>query len=171
MGINKQENTAEFTRVNSLACELASLGYPGLAYLKKERESQNPAETLIKALSVADLDSRLVEALPWVLLNYAELDWEWLMLAAKARQSQNRLGFITNVARRLAEARGEFDKAALLARHETELERSRLEREDTLCHDSLTEAEKRWLRERRPDDAKRWRLLTDLSPEHLAYAV
>jgi hypothetical protein len=42
------------------------------------------------------------------------------------------------------------------------LERSRLMREDTLCHESLTEAERRWLRKNRPAEAKHWRLLTDL---------
>ncbi len=66
---------------------------------------------------------------------------------------------------------GEGAKAALLGRREAELEQSRLEREDTLCHDSLTEPERRWLRERRSEDAKRWGLLADLSPEHLPYAA
>jgi hypothetical protein len=131
----------------------------------------NPAEILLSALSAKDLDSRLVEALPWVMLNYPDLDWQWLMTAAKAHDLQNRLGFVTSVARRLAEMNGEGAKAALLSRRETELEQSRLEREDTLCHDSLTESEKRWLRERRSEDAKRWGLLADLSPEHLSYAA
>ena len=55
---------------------------------------------------------------------------------------KNRLGYVTNVARRLAELRGEREKAALLATEESRLERSRLAREDTLCHESLTEVEK-----------------------------
>jgi len=93
------------------------------------------------------------------------------MTAAKAHDLQNRLGFVTSVARRLAEMNGEGAKAALLGRREAELEQSRLEREDTLCHDSLTESEKRWLRERRSEEAKRWGLLVYLSPEHLSYAA
>ena len=84
---------------------------------------------------------------------------------------QNRLGFVTNVARRLAESRGEAEVAATLAREESALERSRLVREDTLCHESLTQTERRWLRKNRPPEARHWRLLTDLSPEQLDYAA
>ena len=154
----------------ALALDLASLGYPGLSQLRPRRR-KNPAEVLLSALGASNLDSRLVEALPWVLLNFPELDWSWLVTAAKVHDLQNRLGFVTSVGRRLAESSGERDKAALLKRREAELERSRLAREDTLCHDSLTEAERRWLREHRPKEAKRWGLLTDLSPEHLHYAA
>ncbi len=171
MTTNILENSAWPTDEDTLALELASLGYPGFSHLRTGRKSKNPAEVLLSALSARDLDSRLVEALPWVLLNYPELDWQWLMTAAKAHDLQNRLGFVTSVARQLAEKRGELDKAALLGRREAELEQSRLEREDTLCHDSLTESEKRWLRERRSEDAKHWGLLADLSPEHLSYAA
>jgi len=46
------------------------------------------SEALLSALSARDLDSRLVEALPWVLLNYPELDWQWLMSAARAHDLQ-----------------------------------------------------------------------------------
>jgi hypothetical protein len=142
MSANTQGNAARLADEDALALELASLSYPGLSHLRPERER-----------------------------NYPELDWEWLMTAAKAHDLQNRLGFVTSVARRLAEMNGESDTAALLGRREAELEQSRLEREDTLCHDSLTEPEKRWLRERRSENAKRWGLLTDLSTEHLTHAA
>lgn len=168
---NSQGNAVRLADEDALALELASLGYPGLSHLRPARERKNPAEILLSALSARDLDSRLVEALPWVLLNHPELDWQWLVTAAKSSDLQNRLGFVTSVARRLAEMRGEPDKAALLGRREAELEQSRLDHEDTLCHDSLTESEKRWLRERRSEEAKRWGLLADLSPEHLPYAA
>lgn len=154
-----------------LVAELATLGYPGLSYLKSGRRKRNPAEILLSALSRNDLDSRLVEALPWVALKFPDLDWQWLTDAAKVNDLQNRLGFVTGVARRLAELHGEHESAALLARQELALERSRLMREDTLCHESLTEAERRWLRRHRPAEAKRWRLLTDLTPERLDHAV
>jgi hypothetical protein len=171
MNSNMQGNATMLADEDARALELASLGYPGLSHLRPGREKKNPAEVLLSALSARDLDSRLVEALPWVLLNYPDLDWEGLMTAARASDLQNRLGFVTSIARRLAEMSGEGAKAALLGRREAELEQSRLEREDTLCHDSLTESEKRWLRERRSEDAKRWGLLADLSPEHLHYAA
>lgn len=150
-----------------LAAELAALGYPGLSHLKPGRRKKNPAEVLLSALSKDDLDTRLVEALPWVALKFPDLDWRWLTKAAKMNDLHNRLGFVTGLARRLAELRGERESAELLARQESALERSRLIREDTLCHESLTEVERRWLRKNRPAEAKRWRLLTDLTPERL----
>jgi transcriptional regulator with XRE-family HTH domain len=156
---------------NELASELASLGYPGLSYLKPRRGKRNPAEVLLTALSAGDLDSRLVEALPWVVWKFPEMDWGWLTAAAKVHDLQNKLGFVTALARRLAEKSGEADTAAQLRRREADLERSRRAREGTLCHDSLTEAERRWLRRHRPAEARRWRLLTDLAVEHLTHAA
>lgn len=157
---------------NELASELASLGYPGLSYLKPRRgKKKNPAEVLLRALSAGDLDSRLVEALPWVLWKFPDMDWEWLTAAAKVHDLQNKLGYLTAVARGLAEQSGEADKAAQLRLYEAALERSRLAREGTLCHDSLTEAERRWLRRHRTAEARRWRLLTDLAVEHLNHAA
>ena len=159
---------------DELATDLATLGYPGFSHLKSQwrrrRSRKNPAEVLASALQVSELDSRLTEALPWVLLQFPELNWQWLVSAAKLNDLQNRLGYVTNLARRLAERRGESEKAALLAQQESALERSRLAREDTLCHESLTTAERRWLRDHRSPEAKHWGLLTDLSPEHLSYA-
>src|SRR2546423_1208029 len=67
---------------DTLALDLAALGYPGLSYLKPKRK-RNPAEILLSALSASDLDSRLTEALPWVLLKFPELDWRWLVVAAQ----------------------------------------------------------------------------------------
>lgn len=155
----------------ALALDLAALGYPGLAHLRRRRRKKNPAEVLLAALGAGDLDARLIEALPWIPATFPDLDWERLIVAAKVRDLQNRLGFIIAVARRLAEIEGDADKARLLGRRATDLERSRLAREDTLCHDSLTQAERRWLRKHRPAEARRWRLLTDLSVEHLGYAA
>jgi transcriptional regulator with XRE-family HTH domain len=159
-----------FVAEQTLAFDLAALGYPGLSYLVSRRKKKNPAEVLLAALSADSLDSRLIEALPWVVWQFPELDWQWLTNAAKLNDLQNRLGFVVNVARRLAERQGEREKVALLAQQEMTLERSRLFREDTLCHVSLTAAERRWLRKNRPPEARHWRLLTDLSPEHLDYA-
>jgi len=154
----------------TLAMDLAALGYPGFAYLKSKRKKKNPGEVLLSALSAKCLESRVVEALPWLLLQYPDLDWDSLVSAAKARNLQNRLGLVICVARRVAEKRGEKNKVELLHKQERVLERSRLFLEDTLCNDSLTRAERRWLETNRPGDAKYWRVLTDLSPEHLSYA-
>jgi transcriptional regulator with XRE-family HTH domain len=152
----------------ALTSDLAALGYPGFSYLKSRRK-KNPAETMLSALIANNLDSRLAEALPWVLLTHPDLDWEWLVRSAKVNDLQNKLGFVTNVARRLAEKLGKHETADLLREQESILERSRLVREETLCRDSLTQSERRWLRSNRSAEAKHWNLLTDLSPEHLSH--
>jgi transcriptional regulator with XRE-family HTH domain len=154
---------------DTLASQLAALGYPGFAYLQPSRQ-KNPAEVLLRALAAGNLDGRLAEALPWVPFRYPDLDWQWLVREAKVNDLQNRLGYVTSVARRMAERVGDRTRAAKLRRQEAALEASRLLREDTLCQASMTEAEKRWLQSNRPPEAEHWRLLTDLLPEHLNHA-
>lgn len=167
--VDRDWETLQLKNENSLASDLAALGYPGFSHLTHGRR-KNPAEVLLVALSARDLNSRLVEALPWLLLEYTDLSWSSLVTAVKVRDLQNRLGFVTSVARRVAEKKGAYEKAEQLRRNESALERSRLMREDTLCHESLTKVERKWLDTSRPVEAKYWRLLTDLRPEHLSYA-
>lgn len=147
-----------------LAGDLAALKYPGFSHMKAGRP-RNPAEVLIAALVAEDLEARLVEALPWVVLKYSDLDWKTLIMAAKVRDVQNRLGFIASLARRVAQNKRDIKRAALLEKKELELEPARLLKEDTLCYSSMTSAERKWLLQKRPDDARHWRLLTDLTPE------
>ncbi len=152
-----------------LAKDLAGLGYPGFAYLRSPSwKPKNPGEVLLAALACDDLESRLVEALPWLVLRYHALDWTWVMREAKVHDLQNRLGFVVSLARRLAE-RAHDRAARTLARLEGDLERSRLAREDTLCRASLTEPERRWLAKHRSKDARHWSLLTDWTAEALRY--
>ena len=68
----------------TLANDLASLGYPGFVYLKSKRR-KNPGEVLLSALSSNCLESRAAEALPWLVLNYPNLDWHTLINTAKAK--------------------------------------------------------------------------------------
>jgi transcriptional regulator with XRE-family HTH domain len=168
--VETQWHAAPAKDYRSLASDLAALGYPGLSYLKSRRK-RNPAEVVLSALKTKNLETRLAEALPWVLLEHPELDWQWLISAAKVNDLQNKLGFLTNVARRLAETLGKNETATLLSAQETALERSRLVQEGTLCNDSLTQAERRWLKSNRSNEARHWNLLTDLSPEHLSHAL
>lgn len=153
---------------DTLAADLAALGYPGFSHLKGSRK-KNPAQVLLAALSAQDLNSRLTEALPWVLLQYSDLDWHSLVREVKVRDLQNRLGFLISVARRLAEKQADTEKAKWLRLQESSLERSRLMKTDTLCHDSLTKVERQWLDSARSKEARYWRLLTDLKPDHLSY--
>lgn len=155
---------------SSLAAGLASLGYPGFRQLAGA-PAHNPATLLLAAIAASDVEVRVLEALPWLAVEYNNLDWEWLIREAKIQDVQNRLGFVVTLARQVAAKRG--DGAAAGRLHETEeiLDRSRLVREDTLCQDSLSDAERRWLRQTRPTEADHWNLLTDLVAQLLPYAA
>ena len=154
----------------TLAEDLAGLGYPGFAYLRPRRWTpQNPGEVLLTALAQDNLEPRVVEALPWLVLRYWTLDWKWVVREAKVRDLQNRLGFVVSLARRLAECAGDAGKVSSLRELEGVLEPSRLAREDTLCRGSLPEAERRWLMERRPKEARHWNLVTDWTADALRY--
>jgi len=91
---------------------------------------------------------------------------------AKLRDLQNRLGFVTTLASRLGTSQSsneptEERRSRRLKEYAGVLDRSRLAKEDTLCHDSLTEAERKWLRVNRPPDAAHWNLLTDMKDANL----
>jgi len=155
-----------------VAEHLALLGYPGFLHLSSGRARRNPAELLMTALSQDDLEGRVVEGLPWLLLRYWGMGADWLVESARRLNLQNRLGFLVNLARRLRPlepAQASKCKAALAALEER-LEQCRLAREDALCQASMTTAERKWLQAYRPAEANAWNLLSDLCPEHLAYA-
>ncbi|MGC4084958.1 MAG: helix-turn-helix transcriptional regulator [Vicinamibacterales bacterium] len=145
---------------------LATLGYPGFAY-RRRGKGLNPAELILRSLKATNLDARIVEALVWVALTYADLDWEWLVRQAKLDDLQNRLGFLVTLARQLAEQRGNAEVSARLARTEQALEYSRLQREDAFRL-SMTEAERTWLRQHRSPEATRWNVLTNIDASELA---
>ena len=164
-------STDRLSRVDSreLAESLAALGYPGFSYMRSRRKV-NPAEVLLAALAQKNLESRLAEALPWLLLRYPDVDSLWLAREAKLHNLQNRLGFVVSLARRLSERSSDTESLHALAKLQQELEQSRLAREDTFCQESLSEPERHWLREQRSHDARHWNLLTDWTPETIRYA-
>jgi DNA-binding XRE family transcriptional regulator len=153
-----------------LAEALGSLGYPGFAYLKRGTH-WHPAQVVLSGLQQSNLEARLAEALPWVVLHYPTLNWTWLVEHAKLNNVQNRLGFVLTLARALAERARDSATASKLRGVEEQLERARLVREDTLGREAMTTAERRWLHDRRSPEATHWNLLTDLSAERLPYAV
>lgn len=153
---------------DELKSDLGALGYPGFGYLRG-KPTRNPAQLLFCALDRADLDTRVVEALPWLACMYADLNWDWLVCNAKLHDRQNRLGFVVTLAGELAQKSGDSVRSLKLAESGTLLDRSRLVREDTLCHESMTQAERKWLRHKRSPEAKHWNLLTDLEVRNLAY--
>ncbi|MDQ2943897.1 MAG: helix-turn-helix transcriptional regulator [Candidatus Dormibacteraeota bacterium] len=162
--------TPQRVDAETLARDLASLGYPGFAHLRPRGwAAKNPGEVLLAALSQENLEARLVEALPWLVLTFGNLDQAWMVREAKLRDLQNRLGFVVTLAWRLAEGRGEAQKARALRELEVTLEHSRLAREDTLCRAALSPAERRRMAKRRSADARRWNLLTDWTADALRY--
>ena len=155
---------------SSLAGALASLGYPGFRQLRGALR-KNPAVVLLAAIVASEVEVRVIEALPWLAVEYSDLNWEWLIREAKLRDVQNRLGFVVTLARQVAEKWGDASAASRLREVEEVLDRARLVREDTLCQASLSEAERRWLRRTRPVEASHWNLLTDLTAQFLPYAA
>ncbi|MGH7566428.1 MAG: helix-turn-helix domain-containing protein [Gemmatimonadota bacterium] len=164
-------DTASRAGAPAMAADLATLGYPGFSHLRPRRPvPKNPAQILLNAVEQDDLEARIVEALPWLILEYWPLDQAWLVREAKLRDLQNRLGFVVTLARGLAERQGADDRATALAHLEGQLERSRLAREEPFCRASMPEAERRWLVDHRSADARRWNLLTDWTVDALRYA-
>jgi len=152
----RERVSAEF-----LAHELASLGYPGFAHLRGRAKRVNPAEYLLTALAQRNLEARVAEGLPWLVLQYPDMPVEWLVREARARILQNRLGFVVTLGRRAAQRENLKPLEAALAD-------SKLEKEDSFCKE-LNDAERRWLRVHSSEEAKQWHLLSDLQPSALRY--
>jgi len=151
-----------------LARQVAGLGYPGFQHLRGLKA--NPATVLLDMLQQPDVEVRLTEALPWLVLNHPEMDWEWLVSQAKLHDLQNRLGFVVAMAREVATARDPFQPVfEALAGVEQRLERARLAREDTLCRESMSDAERRWLADARSPLARHWNLLTGMTAHRLPH--
>ena len=160
------------TSSDELTQYLGRLGYPGFAYLRGGR-LKNPAEVLLTALAQPNLDSRVAEGLPWLLLRYPDVDRDWLVRQARLLNLTNRLGFVVDLARRVLERTSETNSARYnaLNRLSDDLRLSRLAVEDTFGQPSLTETEREWLRKNRPEDAQFWHLLTNWQPEFLQYTL
>ena len=145
-----------------LANELASFGYPGFAHLPKVKKV-NPADFLLMALAQKNLEARVAEGLPWVVLQYPDMPVEFLVREARANNLQNRLGFVVTLGQRAAGRRD-------LQQLEQSLADSKLAKEDSFCKE-LNEPERQWLREHSSKEAKEWNLLSDLRPETLRYVA
>jgi transcriptional regulator with XRE-family HTH domain len=151
-----------------LAAELARLGYPGYSHLNGEL--RNPAEVLFDALDRPDLDARVVEALPWLPLQFPDMNWMWLVDQAKLRNRQNRLGFVLGLATRVALKRGLRSVAKSLHGASAALRVARLVRNDTLCQESWPPSQRHYAHLKRSKLAVFWNLDTRLTENDLAYA-
>ena len=155
---------------NALAEDLAKLGYPAFAYLRRgKRPRRNPALVLLSALTREDLDPRVTEGLPWLLLHHPDMDEGWLLDQARRHNLQNRLGFMVSLARRVAEGHPPLQaRAEPLQRLEDAARPSRLAQEETFS-EPVSDRMREWLQQNRTEDAAVWNLLTDWKPEYLRY--
>lgn len=124
----------------------------------------NPALVVVGVLAHSDLDVRLVEAVPWVLSEFLDLDGVWLAAQSRLLNLQNRLGYVVTLADGGA-------RTPQLTQLLSDLESSRLAGEGTLCRDAMPTAEREWVRKNRPAAAEHWYLLTTLTREQLPYAT
>jgi transcriptional regulator with XRE-family HTH domain len=155
-----------------VASELAALGYAGFSYMHGSRPKWNPAELLLAALTKDELESRVAEGLPWLVYAFNnDMNWDWLVREAKANDVTNRLGFAVTLARKVAERREDPAASEALRGIELRLFPSVLLREDTFCHEQITSAERRWLKDNRTAEAQHWNVLSDLSSERLSHAT
>ncbi len=154
---------SENVTADVLARELASLEYPGFAHLRRGARRVNPAGLLLVALAQRNLEARVAEGLPWLVLRYPDMPADVLVAQARVKNLQNRLGFVVTLGRRAA-------RRDDLQPLEQMLADSKLEKEDSFCKE-LNEAERRWLREHSSEEARQWNLLSDLRPDTLRYVA
>ena len=157
------DEVQEDVAAGSLARELAVLGYPAFAHLRGGGRSTHPATFLLTALGQRKLEARTAEGLPWVVLKYPDMPTNYLVREARARNLQNRLGFVVTLGLRAA-------KRNDLRSLEETLADSKLERQDSFCKE-LNDAERRWLQEHSSEEARLWHLLSDLRPEAIRYVT
>jgi transcriptional regulator with XRE-family HTH domain len=154
-----------------VAKNLATLGYPGFAYLGHSRTLANPAEVLLRTLAAERVDPRLMEATPWLLLCFSDFDRDRTVMLARSYNIQNRLGFVVALAKSVAESNPAYSGRLFeLNEFSSALEPFRLAREDDLGRQFKSERLRRWVKENRSEAAEHWNLLTDLAPQHLAYS-
>lgn len=136
--------------------QLNALGYPGFCHMEPSRRKLSPDALLLSVLAQPETDSRVVEALPWLVRQYAtQMNLGWLVRQAKLRDLQNRLGFLLDLA---GVTTPEFRSVV------GELERARLLEEATLCWDSMPAATREWMRANRTPLAQHWNVLSRLQP-------
>jgi len=158
-------------RLRAIKDALGALGYPGFLSLFSEIEAEeghDPAVVLMAAIACDRLDEMVLEALPWLVLRYEHLDWNWLLPEARRRGVQNRLGFVVSLALRAGAGSLGMDRLTRLAAVEEELFACR-----------LTSQETRWLRaapakrdipgSRRSEEAAQWGVPSALRPDEIRF--
>lgn len=143
--------------------QLSALGYAPFGHVSPARVKPAPDVLLLSVLGQPDVDSRVVEALPWLVRTFvATMNFHWLVQQAKLGNLQNRMGFLFQAS--------SCQETELLAAVEA-LNRALLLHEATLCWDSMPTATRKWMREHRSSLAKHWNLVTTLQPEQSVHVA
>ena len=148
---------------------LGRLGFPGFVHVAAREPLANPATVVFRAVTLDAVPARVVEALPWVLTRFVDMDWNWLVDQVKLANCQNRLGYLVLLARQFAARSADGDAGSRLEAVERQLSEARLLKADAFRRD-LTETERTYLTEHRPEEAAYWNLLTRVRVEDLRYA-
>lgn len=151
----------------SLEKGLGALRYPGFAYMNTDHPHVEPEDVLFSALVRPDFEARVAEALPWLVYNYADhMDWDSLTKALVKRGRQNRLGFVVELANELAANRQDVMREEFLHRLMVKLQQKKLDKEMTLCMDSVLEFAKK---RRRSKEASHWNIWSTLNLSDLQH--
>jgi len=142
------------------------LGYPGFVTTPAfvPDPERLATKTLQRAFKVRTLHPRLVEALTWVAMEFWALDWESVTRTALAAGTQNRLGYLLDLAREEAAHQNRAVASARLAAVQRGLEASRSDQEDEFFEAFGSELERQFVLARRPPAAAFWRMCTDYTP-------
>ena len=162
---------------NYLEKALASLGYPGFAYLVPYFNDQgafDPTELIQWAVIQDVLDVRLIEAIPWLIAAYAaKIDWGKLINNVREHGAQNRLGYLVCLALDLAESKQSLshpETRQLLKGSLLQLQEIRQSQEQTLMEEWCGPALRAWMRVNRSREASEWHLLSTLTTNHVQHA-
>ncbi len=157
---------------------LAALGYPGFAYLasylKFEKGSFNPTDVVQWAIAQNVLNTRITEALPWLIAAYAsQVDWKKLIGSAQRQGVQNRLGYLACLALQLVESKQSLSRPKtrlLLEKSLLRLQQIRQSQEQTLMNEEIGPVMRSWVIENRPPEAAKWHILTTITTDDLQHA-
>lgn len=160
---------------------LAVLGYPGFAYLTRyikfetQRErTPNPTELIQWAIAENVLNTRIMEALPWLLAAYvSRIDWKSLIDNAQKQGVQNWLGYLVCLALKLVESKPSLshpEAQRLLKKSSLQFQEIRHTREQTLMNEEIGPVMRTWVQANRPQEAAEWHILTTIAMDDLQHA-
>ena len=160
---------------------LAVLGYPGFAYLTAylqfetgSKDAFDPGELIRWAITQNVINTRVTEALPWLIAAYAtQINWEKLIGSAQQQKVQNRLGYLASLALQLVESKQTLSRPEarlLLQESLLRLQGIQQPQEQTLMNEEIGPVMRNWVIGNRPPEAAKWHILTTITTDDLQHA-